>query len=144
MVRARINSFQSDTVPWKADLDAAAGCGGLMGTGSWVTSRVHQRIDSLWRLWHPVRVMGRSSHGIRSTQACPTTHPWRINNSWCFTFSTASFFFWNKCTCKKIWWFHLSFTLKSLSYSLIYFVFIMSYIIYTWVACGRFLCHQIK
>lgn len=39
------------------------GLRGLMGGESWVTSKVHQRIDSLWTPWHTFRVMDRSLMG---------------------------------------------------------------------------------
>lgn len=65
MVHARIDNFQLDpAAQTKAALDAAeGGARGLMGAESWVTAKVHQRIDSLWRPQH-TQSYGPISRGI--------------------------------------------------------------------------------
>lgn len=45
--------------------------------GSWVTAKVHQRIDSLWKPWHTVSY-GPVSHGIARAQACSTRQKQQI------------------------------------------------------------------
>lgn len=56
-----------------------------MGAKSWVTSKVHQRIDSLWRPWHTVRFMDRSLTGSETHRPALQNSPDK-NNRLCFTF----------------------------------------------------------
>jgi len=55
-----------------------------MGAGSWVTAKVHQRIDSLWRPWRAVSY-GPVSMGAAAHRPALQNGPDK-NNRLCFTF----------------------------------------------------------
>lgn len=80
MVHARIDNFQLDPVPIQGRFGCCSGMqrrggGGLMEAESWVTSKVHQRIDSLWRPWHTVRVMDRCFVRTEAHRPAPQNSP---------------------------------------------------------------------